>query len=322
MRVVVSEICRLSEHIRSFILRSEDSAGLASFTAGAHIVVNLDLPASISVKRKYSIVSDPADSSHYEIAVLREVNGAGGSEYMHTRVHVGDVLEISEPVNLFTLVPGGEHNVLLAGGIGITPLLSMAHTLNSIGASFDIHYAARTPADHLYRERLEALAAGRAHFYHSEGARKRPLDLKEVCARLGTNTHVYACGPLRFLEGLRRLVDEGVLSNEALHQESFGAGYVRDNRTSRTGEVEATAVLAKTGRSILVRSGQSILTALDQSGIRVPYDCMRGECGMCAVDYCDGKVVHKDRCLSDEEHRYRICLCVSEIESERIILAL
>lgn len=315
MQVIVEAIYDLTDKIRSFTLRAENGGALAKFTAGAHIAVSLHLPGGRAATRKYSILSDPAQSSQYEIAVLRELDGSGGSQYMHTRVTVGQILEISEPVNHFPLSIIATHNVLLAGGIGVTPLLSMLYSLCHRGASFEVHYAARTKEDHIYKERIQTLAGRKAYFYHSEGIGKRRLDLKDICTRLELGTHLYACGPTRFYETLNALVKEEVIPADALHHEHFGVQR-EQNKT------ETMAELSKSGRNVLIQKNQAIIDALTQSGISVTYDCMRGECGMCAVSYWGGEVEHRDYCLSDEARNHRVCLCVSKFKSDKIVLGI
>jgi len=314
MQVRVERIHDLTDKVRSFTLQAENGGALPPFPAGAHIAVDVMLPGGLCAKRKYSILSDPAQSTHYEIAVLREPDGSGGSQYMHTRVRAGDILEVSEPVNHFPLATTAAHNLLLAGGIGITPVLSMLHVLNRMGASLELHYAARTPADHIYRETIETLAGHNACFYHSQGAGKQPLDINTVCANLNPGTHIYACGPPGFYTVLSDMVDADAISADNLHFESFGV-------KQQNGK-DAIAVLSETGGTVLVRDDQPILKALTQCGIGVSYDCMRGECGMCAVGYRDGEVAHRDTCLSDDERRHRVCLCVSQIKSDTIVLAI
>lgn len=315
MRVIVDEIRDLTEKVRAFTLRPATGTGLPPFSAGSHITITVVLPGGVIAKRKYSILSSPAQSSFYEIAVLREPDGTGGSRYMHTRVHVGQSLDISEPRNQFPLSITGSHHILLAGGIGITPLLSMLHVLHEKAVSFEIHYAARTQADHVFKERILALAGQKAHFYHSEGSGKRSMPLEDICTNIEAGTRIYACGPARFYDALRNLVDAGNISSDALRYESFGVHQESNGK-------ESFAVLSGTGETILIKDNQTILSALTESGINITYDCMRGECGICAVDYKNGEITHRDNCLSDEERNHRVCICVSQIKSDKIVLAI
>lgn len=315
MEVVVSEVHELNPRVRSFVLVRPDGATLPAFGAGAHIGVHLPLDGGPPVVRRYSILSDPSQSGHYEIAVLRAPEGSGGSAHMHTRVRTGDRLEISGPHNQFPLAQVGAHNLLAAGGIGITPLLSMLHSLARLGASVEVHYVVRESARHIYRKTIEELAGDRAHFYVSSGPRSARLDLEGLCTDLDPGTEIYACGPPRFLECLTQLVASGRVPPEVMHMESFCAAPIEKS--------EGVSVdVPSAGISVRVGRGQAILSALLREGVPVPYDCMRGECGMCAVEYSGGEVLHRDSCLSDKERVHRLCLCVSQVISSRIVLSI
>jgi len=156
----------------------------------------------------------------------------------------------------------------------------------------------------IYKERILALAGGKAHFYHSEGSGKRSIPLEDICTNIETGTRIYTCGPARFYDTLRNLVDSGSIFSDALRCESFGVHQESNGK-------ESSAVLSRTGETILVKDNQTILSALTESGINITYDCMRGERGMCAVDYTNGEITHRDNCLSNEERNHRVCICVS-----------
>lgn len=313
MKVRVAEVVGLNDRVRGFSLCRADGGSLPSFTAGAHIAVDVVLRDGRHGRRRYSILSDPAQSQSYEIAVLLHEDGQGGSRYMHTAVGVGQVLEIGEPVNRFPLETGSPHTLLLAGGIGVTPLLSMAHVLHAQQASFELHFGARSPVDWIYRDRIESLAGDRAFFYHDAGPQPMPLDLRDVCSNRAPGTRIYACGPEGLYRAVHELVDAGELPPEMVHYEGFGAECLEDSAV-------VSVTLAKTGRTLELEPGETLLSALTRLGVPVAYDCRRGECGMCAVGYRDGEVDHRDRCLSDEDRKARLCLCVSGVKSDTIVL--
>ncbi len=313
MKVRVAEIKVLNDRVRAFTLCRADGGCLPAFTPGAHVAVDVVLNDGRTGRRRYSILSDPAQPASYEIAVLLQEDGHGGSRYMHTAVGVGQILEISEPVNHFPLETDNTHTILLAGGIGITPLLSMAHVLHARGASFELHYGARSPTDWIYRERILSLAGDQAFFYHDTGPEPVPLEVRRICSRPAPGTRIYACGPEGLHRSLRDLVTAGELRQEVLRYEGFGVEAAEN-------AMGVLVTLAESGQTLQLEPGQTLLSALTRLGVPVAYDCMRGECGLCAVGYRDGVVDHRDHCLSDEDRKARLCLCVSRVKSDTIIL--
>lgn len=314
MQVLVDRIRDLNSRVREFTLRAADGRDLPPAYPGSHLSVSVVLPGSRAGHRKYSILSNPLQSSMYQIAVKRDQASTGGSIYMHEQVRVGQNLEVTRPVDGFPLRLTGQRVVLVAGGIGITPLLSMMHVLHGIGIEFEVHYASRKLSEHLYRERILELSGGNASFYHSEGNGAHRLDVCRLFSGMGHGADVYACGPQRLYRACRDLVQAGAIAQDKFHFERFGVDPKDNGR-------RAQAILSESGKTIDIRENQSILSALTEAKVAVPYDCLRGECGMCAVPYIDGEVVHRDSCLSDGAREQRVCVCVSKVRSDKITLA-
>ena len=188
MKLKVTRIREVAEDARSFELRSFGGEELPTFAPGSHLVIQVQ-PDGRTEKRRYSILSDAADRTRYEIAVLRESNGRGGSRFMHEAVREGDLLEVSEPKNDFPQASHASHSILIAGGIGITPILAMLRKLVSDGASFDVHYAARAQESMAYGNEVERLAGDRATLYLGGRAGDAPLDLTALLSATTDEPH-------------------------------------------------------------------------------------------------------------------------------------
>lgn len=315
LKLRVSRIRQMTGQVKSFQLRSADGSGLPSFAAGAHLPVRIRLPGGETLQRHYSILSSPDDLTHYEIAVLLEADGRGGSRYLHEHIQAGQLIEMDMPQNNFSLVSDAAHSILIAGGIGITPILSMAHTLAARGASFEVHYAARSAADLAYHAEIGELSDGRAHFYSSESAPTERLDINALLSSPRPGTHVYVCGPVRMIEAVRALSGTQGWDSRQIHFESFGACPTASDR-------EITVQLARSGLTVTVSRSRTLLEALLDAGISIPSDCKRGECGMCRTDVLDGQPDHRDVCLTPDERERSMCVCVSRARGGQLVLDL
>lgn len=312
MNVRVAGAWEEAESVRAFELELSDGQTLPPFVAGAHLEVTFPLATGPAVRR-YSLSGDPANRSRYRIAVLREPNGRGGSAFMHERVGEGDMLDVSQPRNEFQLDETTEHTVLIAGGIGITPIISMAYRLNSIGASFELHYAARTRERLAFIDELEQLCG--SHLWISVNSEGRRLDLPAVLGDSAPGRHAYVCGPRRLIEGVRSTASKAGWAEANVHFESFGA---HAESTDRPVHVE----LRQSGMSLDVPVGTSILEAMLEAGVFASYECERGECGMCSTTVVEGEPDHRDHCLTGEQQRSLMCTCVSWAKSDSLVLDL
>ncbi len=289
---------------------------LPHFDAGSHI--DIHLPGSALV-RSYSLLNTPGEQQRYCIAVNRDAASRGGSKAMHEAIRPGQVLSVSAPRNNFALNETAAGTVLIAGGIGVTPILSMARRLSVLGKPWRLHYAARTAAQAAFVPELRQLAADSGAaceivFDREPGGRM--LDLGAIAASLGAAEHVYCCGPLPMLEAFEKAT--ATLPRERVHVEYFAAK-----------EAAATAggyviKLAKAGRQLQVQAGQSILDCLNAAGMDPPYSCREGICGTCEVVVLDGVPDHRDLVLSDAERaaNNRIMICCSGAKTASLTLDL
>lgn len=226
---------------------------------------------------------------------------------------VGATLEISAPKNHFALVPGARHSILLAGGIGVTPLLAMAEQLAADGASFALHYAARAPERMAFRDRLAAahlVPHARCYFDNAPAAER--LDLAAVLSRPDEGTHLYACGPAGFIEAALAQARALGWPEANLHREYFGAA-PQTPAVGETGDAGAFRIrLAQRGETVEVGAGETAILALRRCGVDWPTSCEQGVCGTCLTRVLEGEPVHQDQYLTDEERASGCFLpCVS-----------
>lgn len=292
-----------------------DDAGvpLPAFAAGAHVVVLT--PAGLT--RRYSLCNAPSDRSRYLVAIKREAAGMGGSVSMVDRVQVGDRLMVSPPENYFPLDSKVPNCLLIAGGIGITPILSMAHALAESGRDFRLLYCTRSPENTAFAEQMTAAPfAGRTTLHHDHGERSRSYDLAALLATQPAQTHLYCCGPAPLMQTVRERSRHW--AHGTVHFEDFGSTVKVDKPGDRAFDV----VLARQGRTLHVAANTSILDALRQQGVAVPSSCESGTCGSCRTGLLDGVGEHRDYVLDDEEQAREIMICVSRARGERLVLDL
>ena len=314
LRLQLRAIRWQAEGIHSFELAHPDGELLPQAEAGAHVDVHL--PGGHV--RSYSLAGDPRDRSCWTLGVLRELKGRGGSRAMHDMVRVGDTLTIGAPRNAFALKPGAQHSILIAGGIGITPLKAMAHALTAEGRSFELHYCARSPRHAAFLDELQALVPqGRLHLHFDAGDPARGLDIATLLADAPANTHVYFCGPAGFMKACAEATSHW--PSGTVHSEHFKAPEPQAPAVP-AGSFEVS--LARSGITIQVLPEQSIVRAIELAGHRVPTSCLSGLCGSCKVNYLEGEVDHQDYILSDEEKQSCLTVCCSRARSASLTLDL
>ncbi|MGC8211875.1 PDR/VanB family oxidoreductase [Ralstonia solanacearum] len=307
MQVILRDKADAAQDIATFELAAPDGGALPPFTAGAHIDVRV-----AGFVRQYSLCNSPAETHRYRIGVLRDAQSRGGSVAMHA-LAVGATLEISAPKNHFALVPGARHSILLAGGIGVTPLLAMAEQLAADGASFALHYAARAPERMAFRDRLAAAhLAPHARCYFDNAPAAERLDLAAVLSRPDEGTHLYACGPAGFIEVALAQARALGWPEANLHREYFGAA-PQPPAAGETGDAGAFRIrLAQRGETVEVGAGETAILALRRCGVDWPTSCEQGVCGTCLTRVLEGEPVHQDQYLTDEERASGCFLpCVS-----------
>lgn len=317
--LVVADIQELTPQIKGFVLQAADGAALPSFKAGAHIRVRVDAPGvpaqGLSSYRSYSLINSDGPRTHYHIAVKLEQQGHGGSTFMHG-LQVGDRLQCSAPRQDFSLQGGTHHAVLIAGGIGITPILSMARTLAANQASFELHYAARSPQLMAFREQTQALCGGRMTQYFDGAEPSNRLSLAQILGAPSSDRHVYICGPQPLIDALIAISKEQGWSADHVHFELFGPS------APQAQDGSCRVVLQRSGRTLDVPADKSILQAMVEAGLDPMFDCGRGECGVCALRVLSGTPEHRDYALSDRDrHDDRLmCICVSRAGSAELVL--
>ncbi|GAC1527203.1 MAG: PDR/VanB family oxidoreductase [Ramlibacter sp.] len=314
LRLRVQAIRLQAEGIHMFELVDPDGAQLPPATAGAHVDVHL----AEGLVRSYSLSGDPADRTAWTLGVLREINGRGGSSTMHDSVRVGELLTVSAPRNAFALVPGAAHTVLLAGGIGITPIKAMAHTLTAQGQSFELHYCARTARNVAFTAELRALVPpDRLNFHFDNGVPGHGLNIANLLKQQPDGAHLYYCGPVGFMKTCAEASNHWAPGS--VHFEHFKPP---EPAPSSAADASFVVRLARRGITVPVLPDQSIVRAIELAGLRVPTSCLSGLCGSCKVDYLEGEVEHNDYILSDEEKTRCLTVCVSRARSPVLVLDL
>jgi phthalate 4,5-dioxygenase reductase subunit len=307
MSVVVSDIARIADDIFSYELRHSDGGDLPEFTAGAHI--SLRVPNGL--ERKYSLCNDPAERDRYVIAVKREAHGRGGSLSLADGTKAGDELLISAPRNDFALVKSLAGYLFIAGGIGITPIMSMVRHLRSSGAGrFKLYYCARTPGSTAFADALGAPEfRGLVTIHHDGGDAARALDLWPLLER--PKGHLYCCGPRPMMQAVRDMT--GHWSPSSVHFEAFAEPEKR-----RPQDRPFRVRLMRSGDVVDVPVGVTILEALRGRGHVVPSSCESGTCGTCRTRLLGGEADHRDLVLTESEQAHNIMLCVSRARSSEL----
>ncbi|QGZ58978.1 PDR/VanB family oxidoreductase [Paraburkholderia acidiphila] len=318
MKVTLLRKIPVATDICVFELASTDGAPLPAFEAGAHIDVHVD-----GFVRQYSLCNRPSEAGAYRIGVLRDAASRGGSVAMHA-LEAGTILEISTPKNHFALDEQATHTILLAGGIGITPLIAMAEQLREAGRTFELHYCARDPQRAAFRERLaEAGFAEHTRFYFdSEGADAR-IDLARVLRAPHDGKHAYVCGPAGFIDAVLGAAASAGWPAQNVHREYFGVAQPPANTDAdANGAFQVT--LASCQRVIDVPAGTSIVEALRAGGIELPVSCEQGVCGTCLTRVISGEPDHRDVYLTDEERAAndQLLPCCSRSRTPMLVLDL
>lgn len=291
---------------------------LPAFSAGAHIDLHLDTPQGLLV-RSYSLLNDPRETHRYCLGINRDAHSRGGSSHVHAGLRVGDSLTISAPRNHFPLDETAPHNVFIAGGIGITPLLSMIARSQALGTPWTLYYTARTREQAGFLDRLEteAARAGRQvvlNFDQEPGGKL--LDLKAIVAGLPAGAHVYCCGPIPMLQAYEQAT--AALPPERVHKEYFNAQQAPASRGGFMVE------LARSRRTVQVPAGKTILDCLIEIHAEPPHSCREGVCGTCEVKVLSGTPEHRDMVLSDSERAAndRMMVCCSGSKGPTLVLDL
>lgn len=283
---------------------------LPPFTPGAH----LDVQIRPGLTRSYSLCNDPRERHRYVIAVLHAANTRGGSRAMHESVRVGQALSVTKPQNHFPLSSAASRHLLLAGGIGVTPLLAMVEHLQATGQEFVLHYCTREPARTAFRSRIAALAGtGRAVLHHDGGRVAEGLDIPTLLKHQPSGTHLYYCGPPGFMEAVKQASSHW--RDGTVHFEYFEPPTV----ASTTAASEFNVVVASTGISYPVAANENIVDVLRREGVAIETSCDAGVCGTCKTRYLRGEAIHNDFVLTDAEHAEWMTPCCSRARGSLVL---
>jgi len=312
LRVRVARIDELANSTRAFRLESID-APLPATLPGSHIDVHL--PNGLI--RQYSLINGPGQTDHYAIAVKQLSDSTGGSLALHTSIKVGDLLACSVPRNNFSLRRDAQLSVLIAGGIGITPLLSMARVLHHSRLAFELHYFVATEQDIIFKTELESMS-GTVHFHTGLTVEKTKQKLDAILQPVVDSNHVYICGPAPMISTAQTIAASHLWPDRSIHFE-----YFKNTQTVHSSS-SFTVELAKSGLTLTVPAGETLLSVLRDNGIAIASSCEQGACGTCKVSVIDGEPDHQDVYLSEPEKQAGSCMmsCVSRARSAKLVLDL
>ena len=310
-----------AEDINTYELVDPHGGELPPFTAGAHI----DVHVGDDLIRQYSLSNDPRERHRYVIGVLYEPGGRGGSKAMHENVHAGALLTTSEPRNNFPLAGRASHHILLAGGIGVTPMMAMVADLRSRRSNFSLHYCTRSPEKTAFSDQLADLVAdGHVIIHHDGGDPSQGLDIKALLADRKSGAHLYYCGPTGFMQAAEDAAAHW--SKGSVHFEYFSVPDEPEAAAPATdtaaGEDTFQIKVASSGVIFDVPADKSIVDVLRDNGIEVDTSCESGLCGTCQTKYLEGEPEHHDLLLDDDEQQEFLMICCARSKSPLIVLDL
>jgi ferredoxin-NADP reductase/predicted pyridoxine 5'-phosphate oxidase superfamily flavin-nucleotide-binding protein len=313
LELVISGLRQLTPRVRAFELRDPNGAKLPVVSAGSHLQFPMQLENGKEKICHYSICSNPARRDAYEIAVLREDGGEGGSIAVHEQFGIGQVLNCELPQNNFPMHDDTRPALLIAGGIGITPIKAMAQAFKDRGSDIHLHYSGRNAQEMAFRDRLVREFKTEMTVYSS--LEQERLNIERVLNDAPDNAVIYVCGPGRLIDAVVRVAGELQIEPERIRFERFGATMSADARPIQLD-------LRRSGKQIEVAADQTILDAMLEAGVDSAFSCRAGNCKSCAVKVLDGEPEHRDSALSmTERSDYQLfCPCVSRAKSDRLVL--
>lgn len=312
LHLLVKSVRQSTPEIRLYELVSPDGEDLPAFTAGAHV----DLHLANGIVRSYSIASSQDDRSRYLVGIARDRQSRGGSSFIHDTLAPGDMIEVSLPRNHFALHEEAPSSILIAGGIGVTPIMSMVRRLGDLGREWKLHLATRSRNATPFLNELAAGDPARTFLHFDDENGGRPIDIRAVVDAAAPGSHFYCCGPTPMLEAFKAAV--AGIPEEHVHFEHFsGTG---DAATDGGFDVE----LARSGKVVRVEKGQTILDAVGAVGVAVPFSCQAGVCGSCETRVVAGLPDHRDLILTETERQANksMMICCSGALSDRLVLDL
>lgn len=315
IQVRVARVADQTGRIRTYELVRPDGSSLPPFTAGSH--VSIRLPSGLI--RHYSIANNSSETHRYVLGIQLDANSQGGSSYIHESIREGDTLFIGTPVNNFGLHNGAVRTILIAGGIGITPIISMAHQLDDSGGAFELYYLTRSMAETAFREDIGAAKfVDKVTFHHDEGMPDKQFDVRSLLRGVRQDTHIYCCGPAGLMAAVKNA--SAHWPAEQVHFEYFSNTTPLDAQ----GDQPFQVALARTGLTLTVHPGETILQVLLRNNVDVAYSCEEGTCGTCVTKVLNGIPDHRDVVLDAAERTSNrvITVCCSRSISSSLVLDL
>lgn len=301
IRVEISKAEKMTDKVTKYELSPLVGELLPEWTAGAH----LDVVVAPEFFRQYSMSGDPADRTKYQIGVLREDEGRGGSKFLHRIFSEGRKIFISKPINHFPLAEDGTKHFLMGGGIGVTPMIAFAHDCHAKGVDFEFHYSASRMADAGFLEDLKSVPwADKVQLHFSDQGSRADLD--EVLQGYQQGWHAYTCGPDRYMTSVMEAAERQGFPEEARHLEYFSVPELPDYENH-----DFTLKLARSGKEFLVPADKTATDVLAENGVHVDVKCSDGICGVCKCGLVSGEVEHRDFVLSNKQREDAIILCQS-----------
>ncbi len=320
LAVFVDALSRQGEHCIAIRLTPEEGKTLPAWEAGAHI----DLHLANGLIRQYSLTGRPGGTDHYLICVKNERDSRGGSRYLHKELRLGQKMEISPPRNLFPLAPADSF-LLIAGGIGLTPLLAMAEELERLKKPFELHYYVKQRSHVIFRERLgNNFAYGHCHIGSGREGISPRTTLPEGLTQPAAGRKLYVCGPETFMSHIRQAALDSGWQADDIHSESFHP-LACNNIPCTQIESDFTVTLKSSGMSFNIPPHKTIAAVLQENGVEVPLSCEMGICGSCLTPVLEGKADHRDTVQTETEKtgdRQQITLCCSRSLTGNLVIDL
>ena len=297
-------------------LEDEQGRELPEFTAGAHIDLII---GSGDERRSYSLINNPSERHRYVIGVLKDSNSRGGSEWIHDNLLLGDCIDSGYPKNNFNLVESASFHLLIAGGIGVAPIISMCHRLNSIDADYEVHYCERNEGEAAFINEIRNVCGDRLSVHFDEGQPEQGIRLNDILSNYTNGSQLYICGPNGLMEDAQRAASSWPV--DSIHTEKF-----RQTPSSEWINSEFEVVLARHQTTIKVGADQSILEALRAENITTDFSCTEGLCGTCRTKVLYGDIEHRDSVLTEAENSEKnmmmVCISRAAAGEEQLILDL
>ena len=316
LTVIVKHKYPVATDISCFELVDPEGRELPEFNAGEHVDVHIK-----DMVRQYSLSNSPSERQRYVLGIKRETDGRGGSKAMHDLVNEGDEIEISLPRNNFHLDETADYTYLFAGGIGITPILSMAQRLHELGKPFEFHYCCRSEGHAAFKTlMMDSGFSSQVHFHFDDGDESQKLKAEALLKERQGNAHLYVCGPQAFMDHVIDVAENKCeWPNTAVHLEYFS---VEDFHSDDDGAFQVK--IASTGNVYDIPADKTIIEVLEENGVSVSVSCEQGVCGTCLTGVVEGEPDHRDVYMTDDEKAKndQMTICCSRSRSSMLVLDL